>query len=106
MQLQDISGNKIIDYDGGLWYYLNDKKFFRTRWQVYDHGKNLGLSTIQIENQIKACINKNLGFDTFDWTVEPKQSWNDMVLEKLKEFRDNIVIYQFYLAVGKIAHIY
>ena len=27
MQLQDISGNKIIDYDGGLWYYLNDKKF-------------------------------------------------------------------------------
>ena len=37
MQLQNISGNKIIDYDAGLWYYLNDKKFFRTRWQAYDH---------------------------------------------------------------------
>ena len=88
MQLQNISGNKIIDYDAGLWYYLNDKKFFRTRWQAYDHGKNLGLTAIQIQNQIKACINKNLAFDSFDWTVEPKQSWNDMVLEKLKEFRD------------------
>ncbi|MCH1416724.1 MAG: hypothetical protein L7V30_04340 [Gammaproteobacteria bacterium] len=77
------------DLDAGLFYHLQDGRFFPTKWLAIDHGYNIGLSNLDITAKLRCCLHKNLSFDYYDWTVEPTESWDEVLKERLLWFRDN-----------------
>ena len=88
VDLKHWDQRQLVSSDPGIWYYLPDLKFFRSKWLAIAHVFSLGMYRGEIESKLRVCYDQNLAFSNYDWTVEPEGDWETMCVEKLKEYRD------------------
>ena len=88
-KFRELSGKSLIKDEHSLWYHIQDGTFQETKWLAIENGYNNGLSFKQIISKLRVNYNKSSGFEEYDWTQEPHESWEELIKNHALYFRDN-----------------
>ena len=78
-KFRELSGKSLIKDEHSLWYHIQDGTFQETKWLAIENGYNNGLSFKQIISKLRVNYNKSSGFEEYDWTQEPHESWEELI---------------------------
>ena len=88
-KFREVSGKSLITDDHSLWYHIQDGTFQRTKWLAIEHGFNKGLTVKEIHSKLQVNYDKSNGFEDYEWTQEPSESWDELMKNHALYFRDN-----------------
>ena len=74
--------------DAGLFYHVQDGKFFPTKWLAIEHGYSTGLTDSEVVTKLRCCLHRDVSFDFYDWTKEPIESWDQILKNRMQWYRD------------------
>jgi len=91
--------------DRYLSYHYNEN-FYNTKWQAWDAAINDGHSFEKAQLLTRAVLNKDLStFDSFDWSIEPNESWEELLKQRAQMIRDSYSHVALSYSGGSDSHI-
>ena len=66
--------------------YYYDKRWFDTKWQMFDYAGTQG-HRFSID-KARCVLRKDFSFDSADWKKEPDRLWEDLCVERMLKIRD------------------
>lgn len=69
--------------------YHYDNKFYNTKWQAWESAISDGHLLHVAQTLTRAVLNQDVTtFDNFDWSVEPSESWEELLKQRAQMIRD------------------
>lgn len=84
-------------------FYRYDNQWFRTKWEIFNYAATQKNPTLYTEG-MQCVLNKDYGFDEFDWTVEPSESWEEICVQRLLKIRDTYPKICLFYSGGSDSH--
>lgn len=103
-KFREVSGKTLATDDHSLWYHIQDGIFHRTKWLAVEHGFNKGLTVKETHSKLQVNYDKSNGFEKYDWTQEPQESWEELIKNHALYFRDNYTYLSILFSGGQDSH--
>ena len=69
-------------------YFFQDK-WFNSKWLAIEHALSSGFTEANLYNHLRCVLNKDFGFDNFNWLIEPKETWEELCVERALYLRES-----------------